>query len=103
MGQPTAITVLTDNSEYSRYEDTRNSVLATVQISGGAPYTAESVLVELVKARRSRDAVVGTATLEFTAATSPQVDSVSFALADLVDQDMLNLVRHGKYFVRARS
>lgn len=103
MGQPTAITVLTDSTEYSRYEDTRNTVMATVQISGGAPYTAEEVLVELVKARRSRDAVVGTATLEITAATSPQVDSVQFALADLVDQDMLNLVRHGKYFVRARS
>lgn len=103
MGQPTAITVLTDSSEYSRYEDTRNTVLATVQISGGAPYTGEEILVELVKARRSRDAVVGTATLSFTAATSPQVDSVQFVLPDLVDQDMLNLVRHGKYFVRARS
>lgn len=102
MGQPTEISVLTDSSEYSRYEDSRNTVNVTVQISGGGPYSGEAVLVELVKARRSRDAVVGTANLTFNGA-SPQVGSASFNLVDLVDQDMLNLVRHGKYFIRARS
>ena len=103
MGQPTAIVVTTDNSEYSRYETERNTINATVQISGGAPYTNEEVLVELVKARRGRDAVVATATLEFNGASSPQVDSASFILPNLVDQDMINLVRHGRYFIRARS
>lgn len=103
MGQPTTISVLTDNTEYSRYEQSRDTVHATVQISGGAPYVGESILVELVKARRSRDAVVGTQVLTFTAGTSPQTQSASFRLPDLVDQDMLNLVRHGRYLVRARS
>ncbi len=102
MGQPTAISVLTDSSEYSRYEDARKTVNVTVQVSGGAPYTSEAVLVELVKARRSRDAVVATASLSFSG-SSPQVASASFNLPDLVDQDMINLVRHGKYFARARS
>lgn len=102
MGQPTTISVLTDNTEYSRYESAFNTVNATVQVSGNGPYTNEDVLVELVKARRSRDVVVGTATITFNGA-SPQVSSVAFSLPDLVDQDMLNLVRHGKYFVRARS
>lgn len=103
MAQPTAISVLTDNTEYSRYESSRSTVHATVQISGAAPYAGEEVLVELVKARRSRDAVVGTASLSFSSATSPAVQSASFNLPNLVDQDMINLARHGKYFVRARS
>ena len=103
MAQPTAISVLTDNTEYSRYESSRSTVHATVQVSGAAPYVGEEVLVELVKARRSRDAVVGTALLSFTAATAPAVQSASFDLPKLVDQDMINLARHGKYFVRARS
>lgn len=102
MGQPTAISVLTDSSEYSRYEDSRKTINVTVQISGGGPYSSESIIVELTKARRSRDAVVGTAILSVSGA-SPQTDSASFNLVDLVDQDMINLVRHGKYFVKARS
>lgn len=102
MGQPTAISVLTDSSEYSRYEDSRKTVNVTVQVSGGGPYTNETIIVELTKARRARDAVVGTAILSVSGA-SPQVDSASFNLVDLVDQDMINLVRHGKYFVKARS
>lgn len=102
MGQPTALSVLTDSTEYSRYEESRNTINVTVQASGGSSYVNEGVLVELVKARRSRDAVVGTAELTFNGA-GPQVASASFALPNLVDQDMINLVRHGKYFVRARS
>lgn len=102
MGQPTSIVVLTDNTEYSRYESGKDVVNATVQISGNGPYVSETILVELVKARRSRDAVVGTLNLSFSG-TSPQTQSGTFNLVNLIDQDMINLVRHGQYFVRARS
>lgn len=102
MGQPTAISVMTDASEYSRYETDKNTIRSTLQLSGGTSYTSESVLVELVKARRSRDAVVGSTTV-VVSGTAPQTTSATFSLVDLVDQDMINLVRHGRYFVRARS
>lgn len=102
MGQPTSIVVALDNTEYSRYESGRDVVNATIQISGGTSYSSEHILVELVKARRSRDAVVGTQSLVFNGA-SPQIQSTTFDLKNLVDQDMINLVRHGEYFVRARS
>ena len=103
MSQPTDISVVTDSSEYSRYEDGRDVINATVSVSGGAPYFSESVVVELVKARRGRDAVVASSTLTFSGVDEPQVASASFKLKDIVDQDMINLVRHGKYFVRGRS
>ena len=103
MSQPTDISVVTDSSEYSRYEDGRDVINATVSVTGGAPYFSESIVVELVKARRSRDAVVASSTLTFSGVDEPQVASASFRLKDIVDQDMINLVRHGKYFVRGRS
>lgn len=103
MSQPTNISVLTDSTEYSRYEDGRDVINATVAVSGGAPYILEPVVVELVKARRGRDAVVASSTVYFSGLTDPDTQSVTFKLKDIVDQDMINLVRHGKYFVRGRS
>ena len=55
-----------------------------------------------MKARRSRDAIIATATITVDG-LSPQTDDVSFYLPDIVDQDFLNMARHGKYFVRATS
>lgn len=103
MAQPTSISVATDNEEYSRYEPDKATVNATVHIAGGAAYSNELILVEMVKARRSRDAVVAATMLAFNGATDPQTQMASFHLPDIVDQDMINLVRHGKYFIRATS
>ncbi len=103
MPQPSGISVVTDNSEYSRYETGRDTVHATVSVNGGVPYTNESVVVELVKARRSRDAVVASSSLLFNGTSGPQIATASFRLQDIVDQDMISLVRHGQYYVRARS
>ena len=103
MAAPTAITVSVDDSEYSRYESDRDTITATVVITGGAPYTDEDVTVELVKARRDRDAVVATATLTFTNTADPQEKTVEFFLPKIVDQDLIHLVRYGKYFVKATS
>jgi len=103
MGTPVTIEVTVDDVEYSRYEEDKNTITASVVVSGGAPYTDEEVLVELVKARRQRDAAVASATLSFTGNVDPQEGEVQFYLPDIVDQDLIHLVRHGKYFVKATS
>jgi len=98
---PTTVSVSIDDTEYSRYEEAKNTITATVVISGGAPYTLEPIVVELRKARRSRDAVVATAVLYYSGSTDPQEATTTFYLPDLVDQDLISLIRHGKYFIRA--
>lgn len=103
MPAPTQVTVSVDKTEYSRYETDFNTVTATVVVQGGAIYAAEEITVDLVKARRSRDAVVASATLEFNGVADPQEGVVTFYLPDLVDQDLIHLARHGDYFVRATS
>jgi hypothetical protein len=74
-----------------------------VVVQGGAIYTDEEVRVELVKARRSRDAVVASAILTFNGPGDPQEGTATFYLPDIVDQDLISLVRHGDYFLRATS
>lgn len=101
MAAPTTVTVSVDSTEYSRYEEANNTITATVVISGGAPYTTEPILVELVKARRSRDAIAATESISFTGNSDPQEGTASFYLPDIVDQDLISLIRHGKYFVKA--
>lgn len=101
MGHPTSISVSVDDTEYSRYEDDHRTITATVVVTGGAPYTTETVVVSLRKARRSRDAVVATQTVSIASATDPVTQVVTFDLVDVVDSDLINLVRHGKYFVHA--
>jgi hypothetical protein len=101
MASPTSVTCAVDSTEYSRYENGRNTITATITVQGGAPYTAEPVYVELRKARRGRDAVVAVAPIEFTGSSDPQEAIVEFYLPDIVDQDLINLVRYGKYFVHA--
>lgn len=102
MGQPTTLEVFTGSAEYSRYERGRDTVRVTLQASGGDPYSHEPILLDLVKARRSRDSVVGSQSL-YLDGPGPIVTSAEFKLADLVDHDLINLVRHGKYFIRATS
>lgn len=103
MAAPTTIEVSVDRSEYSRYESGKDTITCTVVIDGGAPYAGEEIIVDLIKARRSRDAVVATTTISFTSSTAPQSAAVTFYLPDIVDQDLISLVRHGKYFVKASS
>jgi hypothetical protein len=103
MAAPTSIEVSVDNTEYSRYESSVNTITATIVITGGAPYSSEDIRVDLVKARRNRDVVVSSVLQEITSVTSPHTFIVTFYLPEMVDQDQLSLVRHGKYFVRATS
>lgn len=101
MPAPTSIEVLVDSTEYSRYETGNDTITATIIADGGAPYDSEPVLVELRKARRSRDAVVATDSITLTGNTNRQSHTVSFYLPDIVDQDLLSLIRFGKYFIHA--
>jgi hypothetical protein len=101
MPQPTSISVVVDNTEYSRYEPDHAEITVTVDLTGGTPYSSEEITVELIKARRSRDAVVATTTITFDGAVT--TGEATFDLREIVDQDIFSLVRHGKYFVRATS
>ncbi len=103
MASPTQITVSVDNTEFCRYEKDHDTITATVVVQGGAAYTDEMVRVELTKGRRSRDAAVAVVLLTFNGTSDPQEGTASFYLPDIVDQDLIHLVRHGDYFVRATS
>jgi len=103
MAAPTSLEVTICDTEYSRYETGRETITVSVVASGGSPYVASEILVELIKSRRSRDAVVASNTLSITASVDPQELTTTFFLPDLVDQDLIHLVRQGKYFVRATS
>lgn len=100
MSAPTALEIHATRNEYSRYEKGRDTIYADLTAVGGAPYSGEPVFVSLVKARRNRDSVVSTDSVTLTG-SDPFTSSVSFHLPNIVDQDLVNLVRHGQYFLRA--
>ena len=101
MAFPTTVEVSVDNTEYSRYEPTRDTITASVSIAGGVSYSAEPIVVSLIKARGARDAVVATSTTNVTSVEDAYAFDATFELKNLVDQDLISLVRHGKYFVKA--
>lgn len=100
MPAPTSLAVEVDDVEYSRYERNRDTITVTVSAAGGAPYVNEPVILSLTKARRSRDAVVGYTTVNLNGVSDPVVATATFYLPDLVDQDLIHLSRHGRYFVQ---
>lgn len=100
MAAPTALEITASRNEYSRYEEGRSIIDAHLIAVGGAPYSGETVLVQLVKARRNRDAAVSTEAVTLTG-TDPFQANVTFDLRNIVDQDLVNLVRHGMYFLKA--
>ncbi len=103
MAQPTLIEVSVDKEEYSRYEDDLSTILSTVTISGGGTYTGEPLRVELIKARRARDAVVMSSTMSVTDTEDSVITDIDFDLTEASDADQISLIRYGKYFVKATS
>jgi len=101
MGTPTALVVTVSATEFSRYERGRDKITATVTATGGSPYSNVPIVVSLIKARRRRDQVVASQTVYITG-TAPVTTSVVFDLPNIVDQDYINQVRHGEYFVQAQ-
>ena len=85
--------------EFSRLEDDR-AVVAAAVVPEPAALTVR-FRVELVKARRARDAVVATQHLGLPAGDASLGQVARFDLARLVDSDGLPSVRRGRYLVRA--
>ena len=100
MAAPTELVVTVDKTEYSKYESS-NSVITASITAMGTSFAGEVVLVELVKARRNRDAVIMSANIVLTNTAGLETQSVVFDLSNAVDPDGLSLVRRGKYFVKA--
>lgn len=105
MGAPTALTISIDQDEYSKYEvaDGRATITVTVTASGGGDMTGEGITLELRKARRDRDAISYMATLTVAAGTDPISIEHQIDLNGVTDNDELNLIRRGQYFLRATS
>lgn len=99
MATPSALSVSTDASVYSRLEPERSTIVVTI-IPTGTPLLGEKVTLELRKARRARDVVVAswTYTLSGDGAFSEEVH-----LSSIVDEEEIPLVRRGMYFFRVIS
>lgn len=103
MAKPTSITLFVDSNEYSRYETGKEIITVYGTVTGGAPYNNEEILLEIVKARRTRDVVVASTTVNINSVFDPANFTATFDIRNVVDHDLLNLMRHGKYFIRASS
>lgn len=101
MTAPTSITVTVDRDEYSRFESDRDTVAVTITPLGTALLN-EQITVQIIKARRANDIIVGYKTLTLTSNDS-QVYSVPFDLKTVVDAEETPKVRRGKYLIRVIS
>jgi hypothetical protein len=106
MAAPTALSIAIDLEEYSKFEvaEGRSVITVSITASGGADMSGEVITVELIKARRTRAVAAFTGSHTIVGATDPITEDFTIDLAgDAVDSDFLNLVRRGKYFIRATS
>lgn len=101
MAAPISISVENDRSEYSRFEKDRDTIITTISIVGSS-LSGEQLSVQLRKARRNRDEIVGTKTVTLTDNLSHYVQ-VEWDLPELFDEKGVPKVRRGEYFVRAVS
>lgn len=101
MPAPTSISVQVDSTEYSRYERLFDTITATITASGGSSYASVPVSIDLVKARLSRNAVAGGVDISLTGPDDLIETTASLPLRDMVDQDLISTIRHGRYFLRA--
>jgi hypothetical protein len=103
MAAPTTLSLVLDLEEYSKFENSRDTITVSWTASGGGDMSGEQVLVQLVKARRSRDVVVYATTETIGATSDPVTQETTIHLPDLVDSDQLSLIRRGYYLVRVSS
>ena len=97
----TALSVVVDLDEYSRFERERDTIVVSVSPVGAA-LAGEQVTVELIKSRRGRDEVTATVTLTLVNA-DPTSESIQIELTRVVDDEAVPKARRGEYFVRATS
>lgn len=101
MPAPTSISVQVDSTEYSRYERLFDTITATITATGGGSYSSVPLSIDLVKARLSRNAIAGTVDIDLTGPDDTIETTASLTLRDMVDQDLISTIRHGRYFIRA--
>lgn len=103
------VSVSINKEEYSKFE-TDNAVIEAKIFATGttvASNTNSQLTVELIKARRSRDSVVLTKTvdLDVELGVGATIDNVPIYVnldtRDAVGTDTINLIRRGRYFVKA--
>lgn len=99
----TALQIRLNRDEFSRLEDDRRTLVATILTDPAVLAAPERVRVDLVKARRRRDAVVASATLDLPAGDNARGQRASFDLSRILDADGLSAVRRGRYLVRATA
>ena len=114
----TAVTsVAVYQDKYSKFEEDRAIIEAeilvsgTVEVTDGTTSTNSKLTVEIVKARRARDVVVLTKTVDlatyFSLSDGGTIPSTTPVYVNLDTRDAvgstdsINLIRRGKYFIRA--
>ena len=104
MAAPTAITVVLDLDEYSKFEVDRRDMTITWTATAGSSMNGEQLLVELRKSRRNRDVVVHSVTETISGTSTSETGTVIInLLEDVIDSDYINLIRRGYYYVRISS
>jgi hypothetical protein len=103
MAAPSTIEVITDATEYCRYESDRKVITAEITITGTAPFTNEPIRVQLIKDKLDRDIAVYDETIIVSNSASPYTFAVSIDLCSLLDTDRIPMVRRGFYFLKVDS
>lgn len=99
----TAIRVRLQADELSRLEEDRQVLAARVLPEPALLQRPEAFRIDLVKARRRRDRLVGSQVLTFPAGEVGPGQVARFDLAALTDADGFSAVRRGRYFVRVTA
>ena len=97
----TALNVVVDLDEYSRFERERRDIVVTISPTGTL-LTGEVIVVQLMKARRARDEVAAAVEETLVPAEATPVN-VTFQLHEIVDEEDVPRIRRGEYFVRVIS
>ena len=100
MAQPTSLAVSVDKDEYSINITGSDKVTVTV-VPAGTGWNNEVCSVELIKARRGRDEVVGTYYVALNETLG--LATATFTLKNLVDSTHIPKVHRGDYFVKVKN
>jgi hypothetical protein len=104
MAAPTSITVKLDLEEYSKFEKDRRTMTVFWTAAGGGNMSGQVLLLELRKARRSRDGIAFSKNITIIGTADPASGTTSIDLKeDCVDNKFINTIRRGYYFVRLSS
>jgi hypothetical protein len=96
----TDLSVIVDKEEYSRFEE-ENAIITAIIFPKPTQSLGETLTVELIKARRTRDKAVYTASVP----VSGNLNSIEHKidLRDLVDSENVSLLRRGMYFIKVSN